>query len=545
MTSTIVIEGCAIATVDDERREIADGHLVIEDGGITAVGEGRRRRRAASARRARIDGGRPARHARPDQLPPPPLPVGHARLRAGGDAVRVARRALPGLAAHRRRRGRRGGARGPRVAGAVGLHDVDRPPLHLPPPRRRPARRRDRRRARDRPALPPLPRRDGPRRRAPAACRPTTSSRTATRSSPRAPRRSTATTTRRRARCVRIALAPTSPFSVTGELMAETAELARARGVRLHTHLAETDDEEGFCLERFGVRPLRVPRRPRLARRRRLARALRAPRRGRGAADGRDGHRRRALPDVQRPARRRASRRCPALLAAGAPVGLGVDGAASNECGELVDELRAALVLARAARGPARADRAPGAGDGHAPRRALPGPRRRARPPERRRAGRRRAVGPRRGRLRRHRRPRRRARLRPDAPGRHAARRRRGRRRRTASCAPPIRVDARGRPAARERADGARRRLRDDAPQQGDVWRAQHPRAVPHTGAGGEHDVLLDEAAERQRRRGHVGARLTRSDGPAKVAGGSPTPRTCASRACSSARRCAARTRRR
>ena len=55
---------------------------------------------------------------------------------------------------------------------------------------------------------------------------------------------------------VRIALAPTSPFSVTGELMRETAELARARGVRLHTHLAETDDEEVFCLERFGVRPL-------------------------------------------------------------------------------------------------------------------------------------------------------------------------------------------------------------------------------------------------------------------------------------------------
>ena len=55
---------------------------------------------------------------------------------------------------------------------------------------------------------------------------------------------------------VRIALAPTSPFSVSGELMAETAELARARGVRLHTHLAETDDEEAFCLERFGVRPL-------------------------------------------------------------------------------------------------------------------------------------------------------------------------------------------------------------------------------------------------------------------------------------------------
>ena len=55
---------------------------------------------------------------------------------------------------------------------------------------------------------------------------------------------------------VRIALAPTSPFSVSTELMAETAELARARGVRLHTHLAETADEEEFCLDRFGKRPL-------------------------------------------------------------------------------------------------------------------------------------------------------------------------------------------------------------------------------------------------------------------------------------------------
>ena len=55
---------------------------------------------------------------------------------------------------------------------------------------------------------------------------------------------------------VRIALAPCSPFSVTGELMGETAELARRRGVRLHTHLAETTDEEEFCLERFGVRPV-------------------------------------------------------------------------------------------------------------------------------------------------------------------------------------------------------------------------------------------------------------------------------------------------
>ncbi len=55
---------------------------------------------------------------------------------------------------------------------------------------------------------------------------------------------------------VRIALAPCSPFSVTPELMRETAELARKHKVLLHTHLAETVDEEEFCLERFGVRPV-------------------------------------------------------------------------------------------------------------------------------------------------------------------------------------------------------------------------------------------------------------------------------------------------
>jgi 8-oxoguanine deaminase len=51
-----------------------------------------------------------------------------------------------------------------------------------------------------------------------------------------------------------IALAPCSPFSVTTELMQETAELAEQYDVRLHTHLAETIDEENFCLEKFGLR---------------------------------------------------------------------------------------------------------------------------------------------------------------------------------------------------------------------------------------------------------------------------------------------------
>jgi cytosine/adenosine deaminase-related metal-dependent hydrolase len=53
-----------------------------------------------------------------------------------------------------------------------------------------------------------------------------------------------------------VALAPCSPFSVTEDEMKRAAELARRLGVRLHTHLAETLDEEKFCLEQRGVRPL-------------------------------------------------------------------------------------------------------------------------------------------------------------------------------------------------------------------------------------------------------------------------------------------------
>src|SRR3970282_2469461 len=55
---------------------------------------------------------------------------------------------------------------------------------------------------------------------------------------------------------VQIVLAPCSPFSVTTELMRESAKLARQYGVHLHTHLAETEDEEQFCLDRFGHRPV-------------------------------------------------------------------------------------------------------------------------------------------------------------------------------------------------------------------------------------------------------------------------------------------------
>ncbi len=150
---------------------------------------------------------------------------------------------------------------------------------------------------------------------------------------------------------VRIALAPTSPFSVTRELLVETAELARRRGVRLHTHLAETIDEEEFCLQQFGVRPLEyldsvgwLGDDVWLAHCVHLdeAESVRMGETGTGVAhcptsNGRLGA---GIANV------------PALLAAGVPVGLGVDGAASNEAQELIHEVRAALTVARAARGP-------------------------------------------------------------------------------------------------------------------------------------------------------------------------------------------------
>ncbi len=55
---------------------------------------------------------------------------------------------------------------------------------------------------------------------------------------------------------VQIVLAPCSPFSVTGELMKQSANLARETGVHLHTHLAETEDEQQFCVQKFSMRPV-------------------------------------------------------------------------------------------------------------------------------------------------------------------------------------------------------------------------------------------------------------------------------------------------
>ncbi len=151
---------------------------------------------------------------------------------------------------------------------------------------------------------------------------------------------------------VRIALAPCSPFSVTRELMRETAELARARGVRLHTHMAETVEEEAYCQELFGVRPVEyLEELGWLGDDVWLAHCVhlnehevtRFGATGTGVAHCPSSNARLGAGIAP----------VASLLHAGAPVGLGVDGAASNEAGELGGELRQALLLARLAGGPA------------------------------------------------------------------------------------------------------------------------------------------------------------------------------------------------
>ncbi len=87
-------------------------------------------------------------------------------------------------------------------------------------------------------------------------CRRTPSCRPTTRSSPTPSGWCSSTTTRPRHSMLRVALAPCSPFSVSAGLMRATAELAEELDVRLHTHLCETEDENDFCLQTLGMRPV-------------------------------------------------------------------------------------------------------------------------------------------------------------------------------------------------------------------------------------------------------------------------------------------------
>jgi cytosine/adenosine deaminase-related metal-dependent hydrolase len=150
---------------------------------------------------------------------------------------------------------------------------------------------------------------------------------------------------------LQIAVAPCSPFSVTSRLMSEAATLARSKGVRLHTHLAETDDEEDFCRERFGCTPVEY------------AESLgwlgddvwlahgvhlddtaiaKLGSTGTGVAHCPSSNARLGA----------GTARVRELLDARVPVGLGVDGSASQEASQLGSELRQALYTARQRGGP-------------------------------------------------------------------------------------------------------------------------------------------------------------------------------------------------
>lgn len=151
---------------------------------------------------------------------------------------------------------------------------------------------------------------------------------------------------------VRIAIAPCSPFSVTRELMVEAAEYARNRDVRLHTHLAETIEEEHFCREQFGCRPVDyVEELGWLGDDVWLAHCIHLS----DDEVRRFGETQTGVAHCPSSNARLGAGIAPVmdLVHAGAPVGLGVDGAASNESGELAMEIREAMLFARLRQGEA------------------------------------------------------------------------------------------------------------------------------------------------------------------------------------------------
>jgi cytosine/adenosine deaminase-related metal-dependent hydrolase len=145
---------------------------------------------------------------------------------------------------------------------------------------------------------------------------------------------------------VRVAIAPCSPFSVTADLLRESAILARQLGVRLHSHGAETVEEEAFCREKFGMSPTDYfESLGWLGDDVWLAHCVHLDENaiGKFAATGT------GVAHCPSSNARLAAGTAPIvdLLRAGAPVGLGVDGAASNESGQLGTEVRNALLMQR------------------------------------------------------------------------------------------------------------------------------------------------------------------------------------------------------
>ncbi len=147
-----------------------------------------------------------------------------------------------------------------------------------------------------------------------------------------------------------VALAPCSPFSVSEQLMRRTADLAEKHNVRLHTHLAETRDEERYCLERFGRRPVEfLDDVGWLSRRTWLAHGVHfTAREVRQLGNAGVG-----IAHCPTSNMRLGSGLAPvlALERAGSPVGLGVDGSASNDSSHMLAEARQALLLNRLGHG--------------------------------------------------------------------------------------------------------------------------------------------------------------------------------------------------
>jgi len=145
---------------------------------------------------------------------------------------------------------------------------------------------------------------------------------------------------------LRIAVAPCSPFSVTPALMRRSAELARRRGVRLHTHIAETIDEEAYCRQTFGMRPVELLEDlgwlgPDVW----LAHCVHLSDVDVARIAGTET----AVAWCPTSNLRLGSGLAPvrALLDGGAAVGLAVDGSASNDSGHMLAEVRQAMLVAR------------------------------------------------------------------------------------------------------------------------------------------------------------------------------------------------------
>ena len=145
---------------------------------------------------------------------------------------------------------------------------------------------------------------------------------------------------------IQIALAPCSPFSVTRDIMIASAELAQKHNVRLHTHLAETLDEETFCKQMFGLRTVDYLESVNwLNNRTWLAHGIHFD----ASEIQRLGQAGVGICHCPSSNMMLASGICPVkeLEAAGSPVGIGVDGSASNDCSNMIQEVRQAMYLQR------------------------------------------------------------------------------------------------------------------------------------------------------------------------------------------------------